>query len=44
MAVPLADDTTLTVFVTRHAGDGVVRPLEPTRRLARRILATVTWR
>jgi hypothetical protein len=44
MAVPLADGTTLSVFVTRRVGDGVVRPLEPTRRLAHRILATVTWR
>jgi hypothetical protein len=44
MAVPLADGTTLTAFITRRAEDGVTRPLEPTRRLARRIFATVTWR
>jgi hypothetical protein len=43
MAVPLADGTTLTVYITRRVSD-VVRPLEPTRRLARRILATVQWR
>ena len=43
IAVPLADGTTLTVYVTRRVGDGATRPLEPTRRLARRIFATVTW-
>lgn len=42
MAVPLADGTTLTVFVT--CGPDRIRPLEPTRQLARRILATVQWR
>jgi hypothetical protein len=44
MAVPLPDGTTLTVFVGRRVDDGVTRPLEPMRRVARRILATVTWR
>jgi hypothetical protein len=44
MAIPLEDGTTLTVYVTRRVGDGAVRPLEPTRQLARRILGTVQWR
>jgi hypothetical protein len=42
MAVPLADGTTLTVFV--YSGPDKVRPLAVTSRLVRRILATVTWR
>jgi hypothetical protein len=42
MAVPLPDGTTVTVFVT--TGYDHPRPLEPTRQLARRILATVQWR
>ena len=43
MAVGLPDGTTLTVFVTRRVEDGAVRPLEPTRRLAHRILASIVW-
>ena len=42
MALPVADGTTLTVFV--YSGPNRTRPLEPTRRLARRVLATVVWR
>jgi hypothetical protein len=42
MAVPLADGTTLTVFV--YSGPDPVRPLATTSTLVRRILATVTWR
>ena len=42
MAVPMADGTTLTVFV--YNGPDNQRPLDPMRELVRRILATVQWR